>query len=258
MRKWKPLIASLLVIVAVIGGMAAWKYAGGNQPSRAGNNTGDAPDGPPANSSDGDGLTWVETELEDLPALDPLGLWPRDGQRIASAGFNVMWETTEYSPSRLLVSKERGLWYSMGRTSGTRHFLPLNFGDFDSTLEFAVEFESRGQRYRSNARRVSFGNGARFARREYRLTLDDEATQTFDIEISGRDPARMPQNAFLSGWFPEELGVGAVPGESRDNGGAMLLVVSSTEVVTGNTFGWFEMYDAAANTYDRALIFLGR
>lgn len=169
MRKWKPLIASLLVIAVVLGGMAVWKFAGGGT-TKGNDNSANVPGNNPGDSG-GDGHEWVETKLEDLPPLDPLGLWPRNGQRIASPEFNVMWETSEHSDCRLLVSTNRNTWYVMGRTGGTRHFLPLNFGDFESTLHFAVEFDDRGTRYRSNARTVSFGKGAAFGKLEHRFTL---------------------------------------------------------------------------------------
>lgn len=252
MQKWKPLIASLVVIALALGVMALWKCSG-DTPTSNGGSIDNSPADDDGTSTGDDGFTWVTTKLDDLPALDPLGLWPRDGQRIASPEFNVMWETSDHSDCRLLVSTDRLDWYVMGHTSGKRHFLPVNFGDFESKLYFAVEFDFQDKRYRSKAREVTFGNGARFNQLEHRFTIRGIDTQTFDVAMTGRDPADMPPNAFVTGWFPLELGVGTLPGES----GTLLFVLSTPEIVRGSTFGWLEVYDAAANTYDRVLIHLG-
>lgn len=257
MRKWKPLIASMLVIAIALGGMAAWEFADSDRAASNGaqDNAATNREGP---STDDAGFEWETAELEALPPLDPLGLWPRDGQRVASAEFNVMWETSGRSECRLLVSTDRRTWYVMGHTSGSRHFLPLNFGDFESTLSFAVEFDDRGGRYRSKARTVSFGKGAHFPLLEHRFTVRGSDIQQFDVGIRGRDPSTLPSSAFLSGWFELDLGVGVLPGDVEEGGGTILFVLATPDKVESGALGWLEVYDAAANTYDRVLIHLGR
>lgn len=257
MQKWKPLIASLAMIALALGGMAVWKFAGG-KPSKGKGNSANTPGHNGGTRTGSDGVEWVSTELEDLQPLDPLGLWPRDGQRIASAEFNVMWETSEHADCRLLVSTNRQTWYAMGHTGGTRHFLPVNFGDFESTLSFAVEFDDRGKRYRSKARTVSFGNGARFERMEHRFTIRGDGQQQFEVAIDGRDPTGLPQSAYLWGWLDEDVSPGVVPGKSTQGGGTILVVLMTTDSIENSAHGWLELYDAAANTYDRTLIYLGR
>jgi hypothetical protein len=258
MKKWQPLIASALVIALALGAMAVWRFSvetprkgSRDQPEPAGNT--------PEVVVDGDGIERVWLKLEELPTLDPLGLWPRNGQRIASPEFNVMWETAEPAQCRLIVSTNGRDWYSMGRTHGTRHFLPVNFGDFDSVLTFAVEFEAQGQRYRSKARSVGFGRGARFSQREHRFRLSELDSQGFPVEIAGRDPTGLPSNAFLTGWFPIELGTGVLPGESGTDGGSITFVVTSAGMLPQlGAHGYLELYDTVGDTHDRTLIFLSR
>ena len=255
MQKWRPLIASLVVIALALGGMAVWKFAG-SEPARVNSNSEILPEDAGSDTGSDDGFEWVSTMLEDLPPLDPLGLWPRDGQRIASAEFNVMWETTDHADCRLLVSTDRRDWYSMGHTGGKLHFLPVNFGDFDSELSFAVEFDFQGKRYRSAARTIRYGHGARFGQREYRFIVRNNE-ERFSLGVEGRDPADLPQSAFLTGWFPPDLGTGFLPG-AGEGGDTKVLMVSNADVFENHALGWLEMYDAAADTYDRVLIHLGR
>ncbi|MCB9933699.1 MAG: hypothetical protein H6841_09780 [Planctomycetes bacterium] len=259
MRQWKPLVASLVVIALAMGALAAWKHLGG-----AGGARRNADNLPTANlspgSGAGSGLEYETVPLEELPALDPLGLWPRDGQRISSVDFWVMWQTTGFSKCRLLASSDKRDWYDLGATGGEEHYLPLNIAYFGSQVSFAVEFQAGGIRYRSTPRTVYFGQGAHFASRRQEFTLVDVPNQTFPVTVFGRNPRRLSLDSFTFGFFPEDLVPFVAHGSPRedDDGGDILVGVQDPSAVKGASVGYLEMYDVVTDTYDRTLITLNR
>jgi hypothetical protein len=247
--KWKPLIASLIVIAVALAAMAI--YAALKKP--AGGSRTPATNGPAG--VDGFDGKYINTPLEDLPELDPLGLWPRHNQRLASAEIWVMWETAAHSECRLLGSRDHRDWYVLGDTAGTRHFLPTNLAYFDSQLTFMVEFEASGERYRSAPRTVFFGKGASFGQRRYKYRLGDDHKQTWGLELLGSDATTLAADAFLSvGFTPEELQT-AARGTASDS---VEFGVYNADVIVSGTSGFLEVYDSRALTYDRVLIELAR
>jgi hypothetical protein len=246
MKQFKPLIASLVVIAVALGAIALW--APGGKPA-ANTNT---PDPPPANLPD-TGLKYESLPLEKLPELDPLGLWPRDGYRLAGPEFWIMWETNEHVSCRLLATQDRKTWYNIGRSAGTQHSMSMNLGLWDSKVIFAVEFETKGTRYRSKARTVSYGAGASFAQRRYKFTLSGENVQTWDLEIVGRDARALGDEAFLTSHFPENLVTFVMP--ERPSIDTVKFGIQGPGAITGGgCVGFLEVYDAATSTYDRVLI----
>jgi hypothetical protein len=249
--KWKPLIGSLVVVVVAIAAMAAWSKLAG-EPGRGATN---APrTNAAAVSGEDDGLRYESTPFEDLPPMDPLGLWPRHGYRMAAAEFWVMWETNGQSSCRLLATKDHRDWYNLGRTSGEKHFLQADLGFFDSEATFAVEFEANGTRYRSKPRTVIFGRGATFGQRRYKFTLGKESRQTWDLELIGRDATELGQDAFLTLMFPNDLTTVASP----KSGDAVTFGVYNADILKTGCVGFLEVYDARTLTYDRVLVELTR
>jgi hypothetical protein len=251
--KWKPLIASFVVIAVALGAMAVWSKLAGepdhgaNSPTR-GNTAG-------VDSGEDGGLTYEATPFEKLPPMDPPGLWPYDGYRMAAAEFWVMWETNSQSPCRLLATKDRRDWYNLGRTSGQKHFLQADLGFFDSRATFAVEFEANGTRYRSKPRTVAFGKGASFGQRRYKFTLGKDPHQTWDLELTGRDATELSQEAFLTTMFPQDLVTFVMPPQAADT---VTFGVNNADVLKTGCAGFLEVYDARTRTYDRVLIELTR
>jgi hypothetical protein len=252
MKQYRPLIASLVVIAVAMGGLAAWRFAG--QPAKRGPASNNAPAPGNAAPTDPSGLEYVTVPLEPLPELDPLGLWPRDAQGIAAAQFWVMWETTEFSRCRLLVTRNQRDWHDLGSTAGKAHYLPVNFGDFDSQLSFAVEFEARGKRYRSRPRSVKFARGTAFARREMHLKPGNEPMATHQLELIGGGGGLSQEN-FRSYFFPEDLQPFVIPGSS---GAVMFGVGSPGAIPAAGCAGFIEVFDPASVTSDRMLIQLSR
>lgn len=260
MKQWKPLIASLVVIALAMGALAAWKHLGGTTGPAPANDNRPAANLPPSNG-ESTGLKYEAVPFEKLPELDPLGLWPRDGQRISSVEFWVMWQTTSFSKCRLLATSDRHDWFDLGRTGGEDHFLQASLAYFGSSVTFAVEFDANGTRYRSAPRTVYFGQGAHFTRRSYEFTLGESPGQTFPIEVFGRNPRRLPLDAFLGVWFPDDLVTFVGHGRERedDNAGEIAFGVQEPGVLNGQgCMGFLEMYDVVTDTYDRAQITFSR
>jgi len=256
MKQWKPLIASLVVIALAMGALAAWKYLGGKPGPGPSNNNRAADNPPPANGEGGD-LKYEAVPLEKLPELDPLGLWPRDGQRISSVEFWVMWQTSGFSQCRLLATSDQRDWFDLGSTGGEDHFLQASLAYFGSSMTFAVEFDAGGTRYRSAPRTVHFGQGAHFTRRSYEFTLGDGLNQTFPIEVFGRNPRRLSLDAFKSVWFPDGLVTYVGHGREREgnDGGEVAFGVQDPALLEGRGCqGFLEMYDVVTDTYDRTRI----
>lgn len=256
MKQWKPLIASLVVIALAMGALAAWKYLGG-KPGPAPSNTNRAADNPPPANGENSDLKYEAVPLEKLPELDPLGLWPRDGQRMSSVEFWVMWRTTGFSKCRLLATTDRRDWFDLGSTGGEDHYLQASLAYFGSAVSFAVEFDAGGTRYRSAPRTVYFGQGAHFTRRSFEFSLGDGKNQTFPIEVFGRNPRRLPLDSFIGVWFPDDLVTFVGHGRERegDDGGEIAFGVQDPAVLNGQgCMGFLEMYDVVTDTYDRAQI----
>jgi hypothetical protein len=250
--KWKPLIASFVVILVALGAMAVWsKLAGEPDHGASGPTRGNTAG---VDSGEDGGLTYEATPFEKLPPMDPPGRWPYDGYRMAAAEFWVMWETNGQSPCRLLATKDRRDWYNLGRTSGEKHFLQADLGFFDSKTTYAVEFEANGTRYRSKPRRVTFGRGASFGQRRYKFTLSRESRQTWDLELTGRDATELSQEAFLTVMFPRDLATFGIP-KSADT---VVFGVDNADILKAGCAGFLEVYDARTQTYDRVLIELTR
>ncbi|MEZ5993275.1 MAG: hypothetical protein R3E76_13110 [Planctomycetota bacterium] len=260
MKQWKPLIASLIVIALAWGGLALWKFSsapskggGGNVVANTDNGAGDAP-----GNTDSSDLEYETVPLEDLPELDPLGLWPNDGMRISSIECWVMWQTTGFSRCRLLGTSDKVNWVDLGSTGGERHFLKLDLSYFGSKAFFAVEFDAGGKRYRSKPRAVKFGQGAYFRQREYRLTLSGEMNQVWSVGLLG-DVGHLSMESFRTTYFPEDLVTFVAPPKVDDNGGEVPFGVQDSAPLGGNdTSGFIQIYDASGDTYDRVLIELNQ
>jgi hypothetical protein len=251
MKKAKPLLASLFVVLVAFAGMAIWRFSG--RPAVNGAN--DALVNAPANTPSDDGLKYEWTKLEQLPPMDPLGLWPRDGARLSAPEFWIMWNTNKHVECRLLATKDRRDWYNLGRTAGEKHFLTANLGYFDSSLAFSVEFEENGKRYRSKSREVSFGKGAAFGQRRYKFTLGKPEQQIWELEIIGGDASALGQEAFLTTMFPDDLVTFVVPTTSTDT---VKFGINNAGLVEPGCSGFLEVYDNRTGTYDRVLIELNR
>jgi len=252
MKRLKPLIAALVVIAVAMAGLALWSSQR-KPPDRPDNSARvNAPDLP----ADGGAIQYDIAPLEDLPALDPLGLWPRDGYRLSAPEFWVMWETSKHCDCRLLASKGDGDWYVLGRTAGTSHFLRANLAYFDSKLSFAVEFEAGGKRYRSKPRGVSFGYGASFGQRRYKFRVTED-NQMWPLEIAGREASELGQEAFLSSGGLAQLTTFVLPNPAEPD--TVRFGVQRVAELTGEgCTGFLEVFDARSNTYDRVLIELTR
>jgi hypothetical protein len=256
MKQWKPLIASLVVIAIAMGGLALWKSGGqskgnGNQP---------APANMPSSNADPNGLLYEQVPLEDLPELDPIALWPRDGLRVSAVTFWASWQTSEQSACRLIATSDGKLWHDIGSTAGTTHYLETDLAYFSGEVRIAVEFTERGERYRSRPRTVHFGQGAHFAQREYQYTLSGTAAQSWPIEVVGRDVRSLGgAEACTAIDFPKanEL-VPTISLNAASPDDTVLFGVQHPEVVKGGVSGFLQVYDPVTNTYDRALVRLKR
>jgi hypothetical protein len=258
MKQWKPLVASLVVIALAMGALAAWKHLGPTTGPAPANDNRAASDPPPANGEPS-GLKYQAVPFEKLPELDPLGLWPRNGQRMSSVEFWVMWQTAGFSKCRLLGTSDQRDWFDLGSTGGEDHCLQASLAYFGSAVTFAVEFDAGGTRYRSAPRTVYFGQGAHFARRSHEFTPGDAPGQTFPLEVFGRNPRRLSLDAFLAVWFPQELVTFVAHGRERegDDGGEVLFGVQDPAVLEGRGCqGFLEVYDVVTDTYDRTRILI--
>lgn len=256
MKQWKPLVASLVVIALAWGGLALWRFSsapskgsGGNVVANTGNDAVDS-----AGTTDSGELEYETVPLEDLPELDPLGLWPNDGMRISSIECWVMWQTTGFSRCRLLGTSDKVNWVDLGSTGGDRHFLKLDLSYFGSKAFFAVEFDAGGKRYRTKPRFIKFAQGVYFRQREYRLTLSGEVNQVWPVELLG-DVGHLSMESFRTTYFPEDLVTFVAPPKVKANSAEVPFGIQDPAPLGGNdTSGFIQLYDVLADTYDRALI----
>lgn len=254
MRKFKPVIASVIVVVVALGGMVLWKWSQGDP--RPGGNTSEKL---PCSDPSADGYEFVTEPMEDLPALDPPSLWPLDGRRMAAPEFWVIWRTSEFTKCRLWASHGENEWIEIGNTAGVNHYLLIDLSEFKSEVSFMVDFTERGKRYRSHKRRVSYGLGANFKRREYTFKVDESAaTEGWVVGMHGRETHELSSGDFKFYVFPRELSLfGLVtPREASDE--VRLGIYNPDSTPEEGCYGFVEVYDSKTATYDRALINLKR
>ncbi|MCA8912548.1 MAG: hypothetical protein KDB82_12650 [Planctomycetes bacterium] len=255
-----PLVASLVVIALAWTGLAVWKFSASGG-SKGGCNVavpgGNETDGP-ASNSESDGFEYETVPLDDLPALDPLGLWPNDGMRISSPDVWVMWQTTGYSRCRLLGRTGPQNWVDLGNTSGHDHYLPLDLAYFGSEATFAVEFETNGKRYRSKPRTIHFAQGSHFASRSWQFKPSDEPNQTWAIALAG-DTHMLTDESFRTTFFPDALVTFCAPPETSEDGGRVRFGITDPAGIGGaGCVGFLQLYDTRTDAYDRTLIQLTR
>ena len=251
MKQLKPLIASFVVIAIAFGGLALWKVRSAPAGNGAGNATGNLP---PSNSP-ASGLQYETAVLDDLPALEPLGMWPRDGQRVSGVTFWTMWQTSGYSKCRLIASSDGQYWHDIGSTGGETHFLEVDLAYFQGEVQIAVEFDERGERYRSKPRTIRFGQGGHFAQREYQYMLNGQSPQTWGLEIVGRGVRDLGTEPFLTYLFPDGLVPYTSPSSQDDS---IVFGVQNPDTVREACAGFLQVYDGVTDTYDRVLIRLKR
>ena len=255
MRGFKPLVASLAVIALSLIALGAWSLSrDSRRPAHS-----PADDRPVTPGVPGGGLKYEAVEMEPRPEFDPADLWPNFGDRISSPDLWVLWKTAEFSECRLLCTSDHRSWYDLGRTAGRTHYLPADFAFFDGHVTFVVDFTHQGRAVRSRPRSVTFGPGAGFARPQYSFNVEEAGGRGFVVRVRGRDPASIPGDNFLHGWFTEMLTVGYAPQPGGAKGGEILLVVSNPqEVPDSGCVGWLQMFDETSGSYDRTLIHLVR
>jgi hypothetical protein len=251
MQKYRPLIASLAVIVValiVIGVVFR------DQP--APDNTAADDNATTDNESDNeDEVTWTKIELEDLPSMDPVGFWPRPGMRLSHPDVWVTWMTPSSVQGRLIARGEGTTWYDLGRTHGEVHYLPMDLSVFGSSATFMVEHEYLERRVRSSARSVTFGAGVHFTRRRARLTLEDTGRQMFELQVSGGNPTELRNEAWSTSVFAPEIRTFVVAVSGDEYGGTIKFGVDEALTVGGaGALGFLQVFDIETMTYDRILI----
>lgn len=254
MKRLKPLIASLATIAVALLIVLVWGLMRGKPAQR---NTPD--DTAPSANHAPTGLLYEETTLESRPLYDPPYVWPDDGMRMSSGEFWVMWQTREFSKCRLLGTKNQRLWYDLGTTGGTSHYLKVDLGFFESRVTFAIDFTQDGESYRSRPRTVSFGKGANFAQRQYAFTAEYVPVRKMLMAIEGRNPVEIPNSGYRHGWFPDNLSVGYAPQPGSASGGEVLFAVANPDSIPDKScVGWVQVFDELAVTYDRTIIKLSK
>lgn len=243
--KWKPIVASLIVIALALGAMAIL-IRGDNEPEPP------APAEDPDDKPDDGDVTWERVELEPRDSLDPLALWPLDGMRMASPQFWVVWRTDrEASACRLLARGRQGVWREMGHTNAFIHYMDIDLSAYDSEAWFCVEWSERGREYRSAERRVSFGVGAAFTKREYLIGVPATGEHRFPMRLQGGNPALLNSGSFLTTMLPDNLTCYVLP---QADGAIEFVIQDGALVPVGGCFGFLQVHDAATDAYDRVLI----
>jgi hypothetical protein len=250
--KWKPILASLVVIAIALGAMAAWKFLGPSKPRPSGNAAANAANAP-AEQEPG---KWMEVQLEPRMTADPSSLWPRHGMRMASPQFWVVWTTREHVPCRVLARGATGPWYEVGHTRALTHYLALDLTQFNDEVFYCVEWQDGGHKYRSQERWISFGAGACYERRQYKFVVPLVPEPRFRMRVQGRELSQLRSDSFTSAHFPEGVHFGALP--TPADGVVELLLADATSIPLDGCFGFLEMYDRAADTYDLAMIDFAR
>jgi hypothetical protein len=255
MKKLRPLLVSLLIALLAVGAISLLTRKGGDEPAPE---PSPSPSRPPQEQPE-DGPPVETVALSPRDSLDPTGLWPPQYARLASPDFWVIWQTAEHSAARLLVSGGSGAWIEFGRTVARDHLVQVPLHEFDGRVAFCVEFEERGREWRSAPRLVTFGAGARFEKRRYEFRVTGEPMETFELNLLGRNPSRLGDEPFLTALFPEDVRPFAVAGDGDDEGGVVHFgVADGSAVPPEGCYGFLQVYDPRANTYDRVLVALRR
>lgn len=254
MTKFKPVIVSLLIAALAFGAMASWKYLNSDSRDR----TNRAAEKAPASNSSHEGYEFEITPMEDLPTLEPSSLWPQDGRRMSAPEFWVIWTTSEFSKCRLWASHGERDWIEIGNTAGQEHYLLIDLSEFDSEVSFMVDFDLRGKRYRSAKRRVSYGRGANFKQREYRIDIDEPGADEGSVMgMRGRDTRQLSSGDFSFYMFPD-ITLYALADRRDSSDQIRLFVQNPGEVPLEGCVGFMEVYDRSSASYDRALVQLTR
>jgi hypothetical protein len=254
MKRYRPLLASLIVIgLGMLGIYLLTLEPAEKRPDPL----------PPRSKTDPrEGShedEWVETQLEPRQTLDPNSLWPRRGYRVAHPLVWVTWETGLQSQGRLIARGKRTPWYELGHTESRIHYLPLDLAVFDGEVEYKVEFEAFGDKWRSEAKPISYGAGVHFVQRRYRFTLGERGEQRFRVRLEGGDPTRLGAEAFRQRFFPENVITYVIPIEGDAQGGEVYFAVQEAfTVLKPGCIGFLEVFDTTAHTYDQILIELVR
>jgi hypothetical protein len=248
---WKPIAASLAVIVLALGAMAAF----GSR--KSGDKPDDPPQTPPANTPDeSDERRWERGTLEPRQIADPLSLWPGNEMRLASPRFWIIWETPN-APTQctLLIRSPHGTWHEAAHSFAYIHYHQQDLSLHDDDLLFCVEWSDHGREYRSQERRVSFGRGAAFARREYRVAVPKQGEVRLSMRLEGAEQAQLSSGSFTSFVFPEDL-VTYVYVPQPFTGEVTFGVHNPEAIPDGGCYGFLQVYDGATHTYDRVRIAL--
>lgn len=242
---WKPIIASLVVVALGLGALALLTRGDDSPKQLQPNEPGPAPQD--------DGLEWERVELEPRDSLDPLQLWPLDGMRLASPEFWVIWHTPNAPTAcRLLARGAAGPWREMGHTLALVHYMDIDLSLFDSEAWFCVEWSDGDRKYRSAERRASFGAGAAFTRREYRIGVPAQGEHRFEMQLRGGNVAALSSGSFLTTLLPMELTCYVVP---KSTDGTIEFVIQDGALVPpGGCIGFLQVHDSVTDTYDRVLL----
>ncbi|MEE9312852.1 MAG: hypothetical protein V3V10_10640 [Planctomycetota bacterium] len=241
----KPFIAIIIVVVLGLLGIWAWQAFGQGSTSD-GQNTEKLPN----NSTGNNGPKYINKPFENLPEWDPDYLWPLNGKRMSSPEFPVIWQTEEFSACRLLIQTGPKLWANVGNSAGRRHLVWVDLSKFKSRATFCVEFERRGERFRSKPREVSFGAGARFSQRRYEFDLTRDQEQIFQLQLEGKGVKHLGIESFQHARFEEAVKLAHLTPE----GGNLRIVLYNADVFKETEYGYFEVLDSVNNTIDRCMV----
>lgn len=258
MKYAKPLLASVVVILLAWGAIALINRPGtGNERGVRDNSPAETP---PEDAPDNSGYEFITEPLEDLPALDPPELWPRQGYFVTAPVIDVSWRTTEHARCRLIASHDARNWHEVGHTVGERHILALELSQFGGEAYIAVEYDDRGRRYRSTPRRIRHTPGAWFPRDEYVLSTAGDGEAGAPITLRGRTANELRLEAFEFQWFTL-VRPGVYLHGDDDAHTLRVTVANPDDVPPEGVTGFIELFDARAGehgAYDRARLHIRR
>lgn len=208
----------------------------------------------PANAPPAQKLEYDRVALAKLTTRDPPYLWPRDKMRLSATEFWVIWKTNEFVPGQLIATKDEKLWYDLGQSAATLHYLPADLVKFDSALTFCVEFEEEGERFRSKPRSVRFGAGVRFAQRRLQCVVERAENQTFWVRTEAGDLQGLTTEDFRFALLPESMTIYGRPHRESESSGRLELVIDGRTVPGKGCTGFWEIRDSRTDTWDRLLL----